>query len=99
MAETGPWFDWDQGNWNKCQKHGVSIAEIETVFRGQPLVAPDVFHSAAETRFVAIGRNAGGRLVFLIFTMRRRDGEELIPPVSARYMREKELRRYAKGST
>jgi hypothetical protein len=26
-------FDWDTGNWEKCQKHGVSIAEIEAVLR------------------------------------------------------------------
>jgi hypothetical protein len=25
-------FDWDDGNRAKCQKHGVSIAEIEALF-------------------------------------------------------------------
>jgi hypothetical protein len=25
-------FDWDDGNRDKCQKHGMSIGEIEAVF-------------------------------------------------------------------
>jgi uncharacterized DUF497 family protein len=29
-------FDWDSGNRAKCQKHGVSIAEIESLFLGTP---------------------------------------------------------------
>jgi uncharacterized DUF497 family protein len=33
-------FDWDAGNLEKCQKHGVSIAEIEAVLRGDPQIAP-----------------------------------------------------------
>lgn len=33
-------FDWDAGNRDKCQKHGVSIAEIEAFLRGDPKVAP-----------------------------------------------------------
>ena len=35
-------FDWDSGNRAHCQKHGVSIAEIEALFRGTPQVAPDL---------------------------------------------------------
>ena len=33
--------DWDRGNVSKCQKHGVSIAEIETLFGSGLLVLPD----------------------------------------------------------
>ncbi len=54
-------FDWDVGNLAKCQKHGVSIGEIEEIFRGDSLVAPDVSHSKAEQRLIAVGRNAEGR--------------------------------------
>jgi hypothetical protein len=46
-------FDWDRGNREKCQKHGVSIRQIEELFRGFVLVGPDVRHSAAEERFRA----------------------------------------------
>jgi hypothetical protein len=34
MPETFAGFDWDAGNHAKCQKHGVTIPDIETlVFR------------------------------------------------------------------
>ena len=33
-------FDWDEGNREKCQKHGVSIAEIEDLFTQSPRIAP-----------------------------------------------------------
>jgi len=30
-------FDWDEGNREKCRKHGVSLAEIEEILTGIPL--------------------------------------------------------------
>jgi len=33
-------FDWDDGNWPKCGKHGVSLEEIEQVLPGTA-VMPD----------------------------------------------------------
>jgi uncharacterized DUF497 family protein len=98
MSLLGTGFDWDQGNEANCQKHGVSVAEIEAVFEGDPLVSPDLAHLVAEARFVAIGRNGAGRLVFVIFTLREIGGRRMIRPVSARYMREKECRRYGRGA-
>ena len=47
-------FDWDDGNRLKCQKHGVSVAEIESMFRNNPRVAPDLKHSSAEDRLSTI---------------------------------------------
>ena len=44
-------FDWDDGNRSKCEKHGVSIAEIEALFLQGPRVAPDPKHSAGEGSF------------------------------------------------
>ena len=46
-------FDWDRGNRNKCQKHGVSIAVIESLFHNPIAVFPDPEHSANEERFKA----------------------------------------------
>jgi uncharacterized DUF497 family protein len=40
-------FDWDRGNLEKCQKHGVEIAAIESVFRQIMAVFPDPSHSKA----------------------------------------------------
>jgi uncharacterized protein len=50
-------FDWDMGNRAKCQKHGVSIEEIEEVFAGVVMILPDAAHSTErEERQLAIGR-------------------------------------------
>ena len=31
-------FDWDDGNWPKCARHGLSKEEIESVFEGDPYI-------------------------------------------------------------
>ena len=92
-------FDWDSGNEGKCQKHGVSIAEIESVFRGRVRIAPDLQHSLDEERLKAIGVSGAGRHVLIAFTFRRRDGDRLIRPVSARYMHAKEVAHYEKETS
>lgn len=85
-------FDWDSGNKNKCQKHGVSIHEVESLFYGTPMVAPDIKHSDKEQRFRAIGITLKNRYLFTIFTFRKKDGLILIRPISARYMHKKEIK-------
>lgn len=92
-------FDWDDGNLAKCQKHGVSIGEIEALFAGSPGVAPDLAQSVVEDRLIAVGRTAVGRPLFVAFTFRERNGARLIRPVSARYMHQQEAERYAAKST
>ena len=88
-------FDWDDGNREKCQKHGVPLGEIEGLFAsGGPRIAPDPKHSDAEDRFIAVGRNAQGRPLFVAFTIRVRRGRRLIRPVSARYMHKEEIDGY-----
>ena len=89
-------FDWDKGNLGKCQKHGVSIEEIEEVLTNNPLIAPDHKHSSAETRLLAIGRTKEGRHIFVAFTFRIKRKKKLIRPVSARYMHTKEIKAYEK---
>ena len=87
-------FDWDAGNLEKCQKHGVSIAEIEAVLHGDPQIAPAPRRSLTEERFIAVGRTPAGRAVFIAFTLRMEDGVRLVRPISARYMHAKEVERY-----
>ena len=82
-------FDWDEGNWPKCGKHGVSREEIEEVLSGTPVVMPDPFPE--ESRMRAIGTTAAGRYVFLVFMLRQIDGETSLRPISARYMHQKEI--------
>ena len=87
-------FDWDEGNWPKCGRHGLTREEIEEAFHRGPDVHPDIRHSSVETRFLAIGTTARGRWVFVAFTLRIRDGGIRIRPIRARDMHEKEVRRY-----
>lgn len=99
MAGRSACFDWDEANRAKCRRHGVSAAEIEELLRGTPRIAPDRKHSAAEQRFIAIGRNAAGRPMFVAFTLRTVDGRLHLRPISARYMHAKEIARYEAESS
>ena len=85
-------FDWDEGNWPKCGKHGVSRDEIEQVLLGAPSVMPDPHPD--EPRMRAIGKTAIGRYVFLVFMPRKLNGQAVLRPISARYMHQKEIDHY-----
>lgn len=88
-------FEWDEGNRQKCRKHGVTQEEIEAVLSGPTrCIAPDIKHSGTEQRFVAIGRSPAGRPIFVVFTLRG----DLIRPLSARYMHAKEVQRYEESA-
>jgi uncharacterized DUF497 family protein len=92
-------FDWDDGYREKCRKHGVSLAEIESLFAGSFITSPDDLHSIDEQRIRAVGRLANGRHVFVVFMIRERDGKRLIRPISARFMHKKEVEHYEKRSS
>ncbi len=87
-------FDWDAGNWPKCGKHGLAKREIEDLFARRIELFDDLEHGDAETRIKAIGRSADERHVFVVFTLRERDGRLLIRPISARHMHRKEVEAY-----
>ena len=88
-------FGWDNGNREKCQKHGLSLEEIERFFQQENLyVAPDIEHSQEEQRFLALGRSSNRRAMFVVFTLRKTRGALLIRPISARYMHEREAKKY-----
>jgi uncharacterized DUF497 family protein len=87
-------FDWDDGNREKCQKHGISIQQIEALLAGSPRIAPDLAHSRQEDRFIAVGQTIEGRHLLVAFTIRSVDGTRRIRPVSARYMHAKERQAY-----
>ena len=87
-------FDWDEANRDKCERHGVAVATIETLFRQPLAIVPDPAHSRIETRFKAIGQIETGRYVLMVFTLRQRADALLIRPISARYMHQKEIKHY-----
>jgi uncharacterized DUF497 family protein len=86
MRITG--FDWDDGNWPKCGKHGVSREGIEQVLLGEPTVMVDPFPD--EPRMRAIGKTTAGRYVFVVFMLRK----TRLRPIGARYMHQKEIVHY-----
>jgi uncharacterized protein len=94
-------FDWDRGNRAKCQKHGLSIALIESLFARPLAIVPSAADSQVERRFCAVGQTGNGRRVFLVFTLRRKGDkhggdQQLIRPISARNMHKKEIESYEK---
>jgi len=56
MPRSVAGFEWDAGNRQKCQKHGVSIREVEVLFARDVMVLPDDAHSARERRYRAVGQ-------------------------------------------
>lgn len=88
-------FDWDDANREKCQRHDVSISEAESLFIRDPAIYPDIKHSSAEKRYLAIGQGDSGRYLFAAFTYRINDeGWRVIRLISVRYMHRKEVIHY-----
>lgn len=92
MKFTISGFDWDKGNWPKCNKHGVTKKEIEEIFLFSPRIMIDPYPN--ETRIRAIGKTSTNRYVFLVFTFREISNKTFIRPISARYMHKKEIEHY-----
>ena len=90
-------FEWDAGNaYKSTEKHAVSQGEAEEIFFNQPLlIAGDEKHSLEEMRYLALGVTAIGRLLSVIFTLRKK--ATLIRVVSARPMSKKERAFYEKA--
>jgi uncharacterized DUF497 family protein len=85
-------FDWDVGNLLKnWERHKVSASECEQIFFNTPLIAaPDIKHSKVEDRYYALGHTDAERLLFVVFTIRKK----LIRVISAREMNRKEKKEY-----
>ncbi len=92
-------FDWDRGNRAKCEKHGLSAGVIEELFARPLAILADAGHSQRESRFRAIGRTEKGRGVFIVFTLRHKEDELLIRPISARYMHKREIDAFEKENS
>ncbi len=96
MKRKVHFFDWDTSNTKKCQKHGVSVSEIEFLFNSNPQTFYDYKHSDTETRYFAVGKNEKNRYIFVAFTFRLKNNIRSIRPFSARRMHEKEINNYKK---
>ena len=88
-------FDWDEGNREKVEKHGVKKNEIEKFFSQNPFIRADELHSVSESRFIAFDRFKE-RHLFVVFTIRALKGSIVIRVISARFAHEKEVKSYEK---
>ena len=92
-------FEWDDGNRRHCQKHGLSSKQIEHFLQQDNLlVAPDVLHAQQEERYLAIGRARTGKPMLVVFTIKKVNETVRLRPISARYMHDKEARKYEEES-
>jgi uncharacterized DUF497 family protein len=91
-------FSWDAGKaLGNLRKHGVSFEEAATVFADPDgLDWDDLEHSLAEQRSTRIGFSASGRVLFVVYTIRRwKHDKETIRIISARQATRKERKAYA----
>lgn len=91
-------FSWDAGKaLGNLAKHGVSFEEAVSVFADpEALDFEDVEHSDGEPRAVRIGFSASGRILFVVYTVRRlHDGKETIRIIGARQATRRERAAYA----
>lgn len=88
-------FDWDDGNILKIQKR-VQIEEVEIFFKQRLLIMEDERHSSFEDRFIAMGPSKDKRVLFVAYTIRKKEKGNLIRVISARYTHKKEKEAYEK---
>ncbi|OGG23878.1 hypothetical protein A3A79_01600 [Candidatus Gottesmanbacteria bacterium RIFCSPLOWO2_01_FULL_43_11b] len=88
-------FEWDTGNFDKNERqHGVTNKEAEEIFVHKPLLLlQDTVHSKGEMRYQVMGETGATRLLFIVFTVRKRK----VRIISARLMDKKERRMYEKA--
>ena len=80
-------FDWDSGNLTKNRKHGVEPRDAEALIGGDFYFAGRIVEPVrSEPRWLALGEDATGRRLSLVFTRR---GTRL-QAISCRAMRRKE---------
>jgi uncharacterized DUF497 family protein len=84
-------FEWDAGNRTKNRKHGVELDDVAAMFQHDLVFLGRIVTPAHnEERWLALGQDARGRRLALVFTRR---GQRL-RPVSCRPMRRDERRIY-----
>jgi len=85
-------FEWDKGNFLKnWEEHGVTGSECEQIFFNNPqIVAPDLKHSGKEDRYFVLGQTDTGRLLYVVFMIRKNQ----VRIISARDISRKERKVY-----
>jgi uncharacterized DUF497 family protein len=91
-------FAWDVGKAARnLEKHAVTFFEAGSVFTDpEALDLPDPTHSTAERRSCRVGMSDEGRVLTVIYTIRRSGDGETIRIISARRASRKERAAYAR---
>lgn len=83
-------FDWDEHNERHVREHGIDPAEAEEALLDPRRIGAHAVGARAERRWGALGATEEGRVLFVVFTYRRRD----VRVVTARDTDSAEKRRY-----
>jgi hypothetical protein len=89
-------FDWDPAkNRENQHKHGVAFETALLVFEDKWILSRrDLSHEDAEDRYNALGEIAPGLILFVVYTWRDKDGDEVIRLISARSASAQEKKAY-----
>lgn len=92
-------FDWDEGNSDKSLfRHGVHDWEIEEAFESGRTASQQSRGHLEET-YIHFGyARTSGKYLRITYTIRVRDGRELVRPISAVEMSWRQKRRYRQRS-
>ena len=90
-------LEWDIGNNLKLQKHGLTVADVESVFDGITAFAGRIESSTGESwgenRYLTLGKVNASKIVTIVWTQR---GNKL-RPISVRASRPNERTLYEKA--
>jgi uncharacterized DUF497 family protein len=90
-------LEWDEEKARvNIEKHGVSFEEAASCFDDpNVLMFHDVPHSTEEDRYIAIAKTSTGKILTMVFTVRRDpDGDKIYRLISARHASKRERKVY-----
>lgn len=91
-------FQWDESkNVSNQSKHGLRFEDAQHVF-ADPLSISRKDEYEGEERWQVIGHLYGVKVVLVVYTTRREDGEQWIRIISARKATAQERRQYEDGT-
>jgi uncharacterized DUF497 family protein len=85
-------IEWDAVNTSHVGEHGLTRDDVEQALADPEREPADAYDTPTETRYAFFGRNASGRLLFVVLTPRG-DGVRI---VTARPADRRERRDYAR---
>jgi uncharacterized DUF497 family protein len=83
-------FDWDAGNFDHIDIHGVTPEETEEALLDPRRIHISSQHDSDEPRWAILGATEDGRVLFVAYTTRG----DLVRVVTARNATQRERRRY-----